>query len=164
MTNYHRFYDFKIEDTNAGYFEIKDDGSEIYMMAKFKMGDEIYENPFWLKYTGDRVTAYKTGQGDWVDFTTFDEDHYPSSAYPLFLSRVKDELEYIGVNEGKEEVSGRRTLKRDGDEILELQDGKVGRKFRMKDGIPIEINWNGPVSHLKSSLIEAKAGSPLAEE
>jgi hypothetical protein len=52
-------------------------------------------------------------------------------------------------------------LERTGDVITETRQGQLLRQFRMKGDIPIEIDWGGPISTLRDSLVEAKAGSPL---
>ena len=163
-SEYHRFYDFAFADKNAGYFEIRQDKGMIYQNAKFQMGEVTYENPFSLKIEGNRVLAYKMGDGDWVDFTGYPEDNYPESAYPLLLPRVKEELSYFAVSEKDGTIMGRTVLKRTEDLIEETRDGKIVRTFRMKNGVPIEINWGGPVSHLKESLREAVSGSPIDEQ
>ena len=74
------------------------------------------------------------------------------------------ELEYFAVEEGTGNVLGKTVLKRVGEEIHEIRAGKTGRRFRMKNGVAVEINWNGPVSHLKDSLKEAVSGSPISVE
>jgi len=155
------YYDFSFGDKNAGYFEVRQSSGKIYMNAKFEMGGELLVNPFEITYEGEKVLAVRAGDGEWLDFSKFPANHYPTSAYPLLLPRVKDELGYISVEEGSGRIIGEILLKRVGDTIHESKDGKTIRKFRMKDGVAVEIDWGGPVSHLKSSLEEAVKGSPL---
>lgn len=94
----------------------------------------------------------------------YEANHYPTSAYPLLLPRVEDRLVYISIDEGTGEINGETVLERSGDTITETHRDAVIRRFRMKDGTPIEIDWGGPISTLHETLAEAKAGSPLEWE
>jgi hypothetical protein len=91
----------------------------------------------------------------------YEANHYPTSAYPLLLPRVEEKFVYISVDEGTGEIAGETMLERTGDVITETRQGQLLRQFRMKGDIPIEIDWGGPISTLRDSLVEAKAGSPL---
>ncbi len=160
----HDFHDFRFGDRNAGYFEIRDDGSEIFMNAVFEMKGERYENPFGVRYEHDRVLAFRMGDGDWVDFATYPANHYPTSAYPLLLRRLQDRLEYQAVEEGTGDVLGKTLLERVGDTVTETRNGKVVRKYVLRDGKPVEIEWGGgAVSHIAESYEDAVKGSPFEE-
>lgn len=164
MQEAHYFYDFKLDDDNAGFFEIKIESNEIYQNVKFKNGNEIYENPFFLKLEKDQVIAFKKGDGTWVNIKDYKENHYPSSAYPLLLPKVKDRLEYFQINEATGNVEGLTILERAGDTINEYRDQKLLRSFKMTDSTPVEINWGGACSKMRSSFEEALAGSPLVRQ
>jgi hypothetical protein len=161
MDSYQLNYDFKIEPENAGYFTITSDEGDITMLAKFVVDGEIHENLFELKHDGLNVTAYKTGNNEWQSMQDCDTNRYPSSAYPLLLPRVEQRLVYISIDEGTGEIAGETMLERTGDVITETRRGQLIRQFKMKDEIPIEINWGGPISTLHETFTAAKQGSPF---
>ena len=157
-----RFYDFRFGEQPAGCFEITDDGNEIRMNAVFVMKGERYENPFALRYIGDRVTSYRTGDGPWM---TVPPDCHPTSAYPLLVPRVRDRLVYTAIREGDGSNLGETVLDRDGDTVTETRDGRVVRVFRLDgQGAIVAIDWGGgATSTLRADRRAAVAGSPLAE-
>lgn len=157
-----RFYDFRFGEQPAGCFEITDDGNEIRMNAVFVMEGERYENPFALRYAGDRVTAYQTGDGPW---TAVPPDCHPTSAYPLLVPRVRDRLVYRAIREGDGSDLGETLLVRDGDTVTETRGGTVVRVFGLDgQGGIIAIDWGGgATSTLRVDRRAAVAGSPLAE-
>jgi len=157
-----RYYDFRFGDQPAGSFEITDDGREIRMNAIFEMQGERYENPFALRYTGERVTAYQTADGPW---TVVPADHHPTSAYPLLVPRVRDRLVYRAIREGDGSDLGETLLVREGDTVTETRGGQVVRVFRLDaQGAIIAIDWGGgATSTLRADRRTALAGSPLAE-
>ena len=158
------FYDFRFGDQNAGYFEISDDGSTICMKAVFQMEGERYENPFRVRYERERVLAFKTGDGDWVEMGRYPADHFPTSAFPLLLRRLQDKLEYQAIEEGTGNVLGKTVLERVEDTVTETRDGKVVRRFVLRDEKPIEIEWGGgAVSHIAESYKDAVKDSPFEE-
>jgi hypothetical protein len=162
MHRYQRYYDFKLGQINLGYFTIVRKPGHIMMMAKFETDGEVTENLFELKLDDHHVTAFKIGGGEWQNMDQYGKNHYPTSAYPLLLPRVKELFVYHSIDESTGEVEGERMLERVGDVITESLAGKITRVFQMKDGIPVEINWGGPISTLRDSLKDAKAGSPFA--
>ena len=153
---------FQDRRDNAGYFTIANQPGHITQIATFELEGEIYENVFELKYDGDRVTAFRAGKSEWHSMTAYGTDHYPSSAYPLLLAKAQPRFVYTSINEGTGEVEGETVLERAGDTITESRDGKTVRVFRMADGIPVEIDWGGPISTLCAGLDKAKASSPFA--
>lgn len=154
-----QYYDFVMEGTNAGHFEISDDGAEIHMNAVFMNGGRRYENAFGLRYAGKRVLAYRSGADEWSDCSSLPEDHYPTSAYPILLRhKIKS---YVPIVESSGQLLARTTLKDTGGAVVETRDGAVVRSFAVKDGVVVRINWGGPISTLKDSLTAALAGSPF---
>jgi hypothetical protein len=151
MPSYHHHYDFRFGEENAGTFEICDDGGHITMNACFTLDGELLENPFELKYDGDTLLACKARDEDWVDLTSLPDNHFPSCAYPLLLPRVQDRLEYQAVSDSDGSIQGLTVLTREGNLITETHDGNFQRSFLMEDDIPIEINWNGPISHRRAA-------------
>jgi len=158
-TNY---YDFKMDDKNAGYFKIEESPGLIKMSAVFKMKDKVSVNEFQLKLEEKKVTAYKIGDKDWVNFN-YGTNFYPTSAYPLLVKDVKHKVVYIAVHEGENEVLGATELVRDGDLVTEKRDNKIIRKFWMGGDKIVKIYWGGATSTLKSSLEEAAADTDLAK-
>ena len=141
MDIYVRHYDFKIGGKNAGYYMITSKPGYIVMVAMFTLDGKFYENLFELKHDGHNVTAYKTATVDWQSMELYGANHYPTSAYPLLLAQVKEKYVYIAIDEGTGEIQGETTLERNGEIITETRDGKTLRLFRMKDDIPVEIDW-----------------------
>ena len=161
---YKLYYDFSIGEQNAGYYTINSRPGVITMLAKFMLDGEIYENFFELKHDGDRVTAYRSGEGGWQSMEEFGEDHYPTSAYPLLLGKVKDRYVYQSIDEGSGEVQGETVLVRSGKRIIEKRRHITRRVFWMDGNIPIKIDWGGPVSMLQETPERARMGSPFEVE
>ena len=157
-----RFYDFRFDAQPAGYFEISDDGSEIRMNAVFVMEGERCENPFALRYRGDRVLAYQIGDDAWQEVPP---DAYPTSAYPLLVPRVRDRLVHRAIREGDGGDLGETLLVRTGDTVTETRAGQVIRVFTLDaQGTIVAIDWGGgATSTLRADRAAAMAGSPVAE-
>ena len=159
-----RFYNFYRGEKNQGYYYVKQTDDSLFSQAKFMLEDsELFTNTFHLKIDQGRVVSYKYRDDDWVDFRSHPADHYPTSAYPLLLSRaVIEPYTYIAIYEGEGSVLGETTLTADGDDIIETRDAQVKRRFMMRDGVPVMINWGGPISHLCQDAKEAVNGSEVA--
>ncbi|MBA3685862.1 MAG: hypothetical protein H0W72_11570 [Planctomycetes bacterium] len=159
-----RSYDFRFGTENAGYFEISDTGREITMNAVFAMDGQTYENPFAVRHDGQRVTAYRCGDGEWQALPP-GSDKYPTSAYPLLVPRVRDRLTYVAINEGSGEEHPDTELVRTGGIVTESRGGKVSRVFHVDAERGIwKIEWGGgAVSELRAGKAEALAGSPIRE-
>jgi hypothetical protein len=157
------FYDFTLNDQNRGYSYLRFDEKHLYSFTRFLVeDDEIYTNIFSLRLDGERVLACRHGDAEWADLNGQPDDHYPTCAYPLLLSRVTSTgYTYVQVSCDDGEVIGEALLSRAGDDIVETVDGKVHRRFTMRDGVPIRIDWGGAVSHLCATADEAAAGSGL---
>ncbi len=162
VTSPTRFYDFRFGEQPAGYFEITDDGDEIRMNAVFAIDGEVCENPFTLRYAGDRVTAYQIGDGPWQ---VVPPDRYPTSAYPLLVPRVRERMVHQAIREGDGSDLGETVLVRDGDIVTETRGGQVVRVFRLDaQGAIVAIDWGGgATSTLRADRAAAVAGSPLAK-
>ena len=156
------YYDFKMDNKNAGYFMIEEKPELVKMSAVFKMDEEISVNEFQVKIEENRVTAYKIGENDWIDFN-YGINFYPTSAYPLLVKNVRNKVVYIAVHEGKNEVLGATELIRKGDIVTEVRDNKVVRKFWLDGNKIIKIDWGGATSTLKDTLEQAAQGTGLAK-
>ena len=121
------FYDFRINEKNLGYFEIRFEKNQIYQNVKFQDGDEVYENPFYLKLDSGKLVAFKKADRDWVPTQRYGENHFPSSAYPILLAQVTQRLEYFQINEASEEVEGIVILERTGTVINEYHNQELRR-------------------------------------
>ncbi len=156
------FYDFRLHDTPCGYSYLRVSADQLLSVTRFRISDdEIYTNRFALKLDDDRVIALKYGDQDWVDFV-FPKGHYPSCAYPLLLPKVTTEpFDYIQVAESELSIVGPTSLLREGDDIVEMQSGKVMRRFTMKAGIPVRIDWGGAISVLHESAAASAQASGL---
>ncbi len=158
-----QYYDFRIGHENAGYFAITDTGSEVAMIAMFTLQGETSENPFGYRYTGDRVTAYRTGARDWTTMPPGD-NRFPTSAYPLLLRGLAEQRTYLAINEGTGENLGETELVRVDDVVTESRKGRTIRVFHLdaKGRIAV-IDWGGgATSTLRADKREACAGSPFA--
>ncbi len=94
-----RYYTFAFGDINAGWYEINEEDGEISENATFMLEGRLTVNRFSLRQVDGKVTAYRVGDGDWID----DPDPsrcYPTSAYPLLVPQVVDRLAYTGLHEG----------------------------------------------------------------
>lgn len=156
------YYSFAIGGIGVGWFEIADDGEEIRMCATFEMGGERYDNPFALRYDGDRVLAWRAGGDDWTD-NPEPERLYPSCAYPLLVPLVVEALRYDQVVEGSGEIVAGVVLQRAGDQVTESKLGVPARRFWFDHaGTIVRIDWGGALSELRDGPDAAKAGSPFA--
>lgn len=146
------YFTFEIDGQKVGYYEESDGGSEYYMNAFISMDGQLFENPFWIKYDGLKVSAYKYGDVDYIQFDQA-EGVYPSSALMILARSLKDgeQLDYQSFHEGRGEVIGPAKLVREGNRITEMVAGKPGRYVVLKDGKPIEYGWGGTA---KSSRVE----------
>ena len=159
MKNGTYYYDFRINEKNLGYFEIKIENDQIYQNVKFQDGNDIYENPFFLKLKFGEIVAFKKANRDWVSIREYGDNHFPSSAYPILLTQIIDRLEYFQVNESNGEVEGKVVLEKAGPIISEYRQGKLIRSFRMENELPVEINWGGAISRIKKTFAEAAEDS-----
>ena len=157
------FYIFKVNGENRGYSYLRLDQKRLLSYTRFLMeNDEIYTNVFVLKLNGERVLACKHGLADWVDFSDQPHHHYPSCAYPLLLTRVASQpYTYMQISEDDGAAIGETTLWRDGADLVETRNAKEYRRFTMRNGIPIKINWGGAISILCKSAEEATEGSSI---
>ena len=155
------YYDFRINQKNLGYFEIRFQKDQIYQNVKFHDAAEVYENPFYLKLEAGKIVAFKKGDRDWIPLEKYGANYFPSSAYPLLLGQVSDRFEYFQINEESGEAEGRVVLEKSGSIINEFRERKLIRSFVMENDFPVEINWGGAVSKIKKSFAEAIAGSPF---
>jgi antitoxin PrlF len=125
-------YDFRIDGQDVGGYIIEDDGTEIRQWVRFHTEDgDRFENQYLVRYSGDRVLAYKMGDDDWVDCSE-PEKHYPTAAYPL-LVRYRIES-YMAIDEETGEVRP-RSLEYTGDRVIERQGHETVRTFEFRDGI-----------------------------
>lgn len=155
------YYDFRINGKPVGYFEWWEEEDLLYQNAVFEVEGHVRRNPFWLKHKGGTITAYRVADGEWTGMPDSKEELFPTSAWILLLRRVEDQLEYTEFHEGSSEVVGPVLLKKEEGLVVESRGGKVIRRFRMENGLPVWIDWGGATSELKASRAEALAGSPL---
>lgn len=157
------FYNFKFDGKNQGYSYLRFDQNSLLSFTRFLAeNDEVYSNVFLLKLSGEKVLACKHGDAGWVDFSNHPPHHYPSCAYPLFLSKVaSDRYTYVQISEDDGSIFGETVLSWNGDDIVESRDAVEYRRFTMRNGIPIKINWGGAISHLCKTADEAIEDSGL---
>ena len=159
------YFSFEIGDQKVGYYEEEDDGSVFYCNALMEMEGEKYENPFWVKYEGTRILAYKFGDGDFIDLDQ-PAGVYPSAALNILVRGMADgeTRTFTSFNEGKGEVVGQGTVTRSGERIEETLDDKPWRYVVLNDaGNIVEYGWGGnALSRKVGSLAEAKADTAFA--
>ncbi|MEM7118572.1 MAG: hypothetical protein AAF614_39505 [Chloroflexota bacterium] len=157
------FYNFQMGEQNRGYYYLRHEATSILSYTRFFIGEsEIFINIFRLKVAGDKVVSFQYHSDPWVDFMGYPDDHYPSSAYPLFIEKALSEpYRYTAVYEGDNSILGETLLTPQGNEILETRDGQLMRRFTMQGATPTAIDWGGPVSHLCANAEAAIAGSGL---
>ena len=140
------YFTFEIDGKKCGYYEESDEGGVLYANATMEMQGEKFSNPFWVKYEGDKVLAYKFADGEYIDFKEA-ENVYPSSATRLLLRKMneqkKDILAYTFFNEGEGKAGAKITLKRNGKRIEEYTGDKIGRYFVFADDKIVEYCWSG---------------------
>lgn len=162
MSDY--YYNFKMGEENRGYYYLYHDEETMFSYTRFLIAeDEIFINIFRLKLAGEKILACQYRTDDWVDFTNRPANHYPTSGYPLFLSKaLKEPFVYTAVYEGDGSIFGETTLTPVDNVIQETRDGKLMRQFTMENGIPVAIDWGGPISYLCADATEAVRDSGLA--
>jgi len=156
-----RYFNFEIDNQKCGYYEQSDDGAEFYCNAVMVMNGDAFENPFWIRYEDRRVTAYRFEDGDYIPFDQ-PEGVYPTSAFSLLLRLMgdRDELTYTAFHEGRGEIAGEVTLRRNGDRIEEFAGDEPARYAVMNGDEVIEYGWGGAARSVRvNSLEEAKAGT-----
>lgn len=88
--------------------------------------------------------------------------HYPSCAYPLFLTKVTTApYRYRQVSEDDGAFCADVTLSWEDNDIVEYRHDKEMRRFTMLDGVPIRIDWGGAISYLCRTSEEATQASGL---
>jgi len=155
------YYTFEIEGKKVGYYEEKDEDGVLYCNARMEMNGEKFENPFWIKHDMGNISAYKLGDGDYIEFKE-KEGVFPSSAISLILSKVKPGtmLTYQIFNEGEGKVTGTATLEMTGNKIEEKMNGKLKRYFIMENGKVKTYCWGGTaLSHKVLNKEEATKGT-----
>lgn len=157
------YYNFQMGEQNRGYYFLRHEDELLFSYTRFYLDEnEIFTNIFQLKIQQDRVLAFKYRSDEWVDIIGYSADYYPSSAYPLFLSKaLQAPYTYTAVYEGDNTLLGKTLLTPTGNDIIETRDGKFLRRFTMKNNIPIAIDWGGSVSRLCANAAEAIADSGL---
>ncbi|SHI55291.1 hypothetical protein SAMN02745181_0372 [Rubritalea squalenifaciens DSM 18772] len=159
------YYSFEIDGVKVGYFEYEDRDGILYQRACLAVNGERQEFPFWVKYLGTTISAYKSGNGDYVSLPG-DSEAVPSSALMLFLDKIctGDDLRLPVINEGSGEISGEASFIREGDKIQVLLDGKPDKHFILQGGRIVEFGWGGQaVSRLMPSKEAAVTGTAWAE-
>lgn len=150
------YYDFRIDGRNAGYYYLKIDASHLRSHTRFRVDDTIQVSLFEVRHDGERALAYRCADAPWIDLADYPADHVPTSAYPILLPRAIDRpLVYTAILEGDGLFLPETVLAPSGDEIVESRGGRVVRRFTMRDGVPVQIDWGGPVSHLRDNVDEA---------
>lgn len=160
----HLFYNFCFGNRNKGYYYLRQTKDSLFSKSQFFLEKgELYTNIFELKLNADKVLAYKHQEGAWIDFRSRSENHYPSSAYPLILSKAMlKPFAYQAVSEHNDSSLGETVLSFNKGEMIEKRAAKVTRRFVMQHEIPVTIDWGGPISHLCKDAHEAVEGSGLA--
>ena len=161
---------------NYGFYYLSHQDGRIYSHTEFNTPDGIYRNIFNLKIKESTVIAYKHNDGPWVDVQ---ENHFPTSAYPLLLPKVGNEpLRYLCISEDTGELIGEAVLTRqvndEAIDIVETVQHKVMRRFTMaieaktKEAeshpelpsfLPKSIDWGGAKSFLCRDEAEAVQGT-----
>ena len=143
MTSY---FTFEIDGERVGYYEESESDGEVVSNARMVIEGEAYENPFGIRHRDGRVTAYRFGDSDWIDFDEA-EDVFPTSALPLLVSRAlaTGELRYVQFLEGEGRVGEEARLEAGEDGVIqESVAGRLGRRVVVgDDGIVIEYGWGG---------------------
>lgn len=157
------FYTFCFEGKNQGYYYLKQTKDNLLSETKFYQANgELYINTFQLTLEQAQVTAYKYRDREWVDFRAYPKNYFPTSAYPLLLSKaLKKPYTYTAVSEHNDSVAGELVLTKRDNEILETKAGTVLRRFVMKDDLPVIIDWGGPISQLCNNSSEAVKDTDL---
>lgn len=157
------FYNFIFDGNNQGYSYLYLSSEKLVSYTRFLTEENtIYSNSFVLKLEGENILACKHGDADWVDFSNQPAHHYPSCAYPLFLTKVTTEpYNYRQVSEDDGSFCADMRLLWQGDDIVEYHRDRETRRFTMLDGVPIRINWGGAMSHLCRTSEEAIQGSGI---
>ena len=148
------YYSFEIDGKKCGYFQIENKGGIIASNAFIEMDNEKFENPFWVKYVGEKIIEYKFGDSEkWESLESFPANTYPSSALELLVGRLKDgeSLTYDMLSEGDKKVKKDVKLIRKGAQVDEIIEGKIKRYVVLGDkGKIIEYGWGGTA---KSKLV-----------
>ena len=157
------FYDFCFGGENRGYYHLQQTDTVLYSETKFHQPNgELYVNTFTLQLEGDKVLAYQYRDEAWVDFRAQPKHIYPTSAYPLLLPKaLNDPYVYTAFSEHDGSVLGETVLTKKGQDITEVRQGNTVRRFTMRGGTPIYIDWGGPISYLCKTKEEAVKGTKL---
>ncbi len=156
------FYDFRLNGTACGYSYLGYSDDRLLSVTRFRISEnDVYTNRFELKLAENQVVALKYGDQDWTAFA-FPAGYYPSCAYPILLPFVTElPFDYIQVAEADLSIVGQIRLQWNGDDIVETQAGQETRRFTMRNGVPMRIDWGGALSVLHESAASAVAGSGL---
>ena len=157
------YYSFIIDGEKVGYYEVEDRDGILYQNAFMTMNGDSFENPFWVKHQNGKITAYRFGDEDWVNLSTFPANTYPTSAFELLAKRLADGevFEHGRINEGKGIVTGTARLERKGNTVRELVDGKSGRYLMLDESNAVtEYGWGGSAKSVKvANKTEALEGT-----
>ena len=141
------YYSFLIDDHKVGYFEMDFQQNIIYQNARMTIDGTSFDNPFWLKIGDDqRILAFKYDAGSWHDLSSYPDHAYPTCAFLFLVRRIAEgeSLEYSAINEGKNLVTGKAVITRQGQTITETVNGTAGRYVKLGDSSSImEIGWGG---------------------
>ena len=148
------YYSFEIDGKKCGYYQTENKNGIISMNAFFEMDKEEFENPFSVKYVGEKIIEYKFGDSEkWETLETFPPNTFPSSAFDLLVGRLKDgqSLIYDKLSEGDKKITKNVKLIRKGGQVVEIIEGKVTRYAVLGDNDKIiEYGWGGTA---KSKLV-----------
>ncbi|GEM_PF-2864232 len=160
------YYTFEIEDQHIGYYSEVREKDLFKSVAFMKMGGKWYDNSFWLRLEGERITGYTFTGEDWFDFEQ-DPDVFPTSALPLLIPKVLNEetgeFTYRQFIEGEHAVGKTAVLKLEGrDVIVEYVDGQPHRKIFLNGNSVQEYQWGGTAKSIRCATeADAKKGLNL---
>jgi hypothetical protein len=157
------YYTFILDGKPSGYFEIEDKDGVIYSNAFIHMGNDKFENPFWVKYAGETITEFKFGDEKWRKLSDYPANSYPTAAFEILIRRIKDgaDFTYDQITEGNNQITHGVIIKRVGNRYTEWVGGKSGRYIVTNPASKIiEYGWGGTAKSLLSeSREQAMAGS-----
>ncbi|MEM7362832.1 MAG: hypothetical protein AAF525_02305 [Pseudomonadota bacterium] len=156
------FYSFEAGGEHIGVSYLRITSRRLLSVTRFLESEgSIYTNRFDLELDDGRVRAIQQGDGPWTNLMDLPDDHYPSSAYPLLLPRVRDTFVYTQVSDSDGSPVAVTRLVKETDDIVEYQNGQVRRRFTMNGDTPTRIDWGGAYSTLRADAGSAQGDSGI---
>jgi hypothetical protein len=156
-------FDFRFGDENAGYQVYEQLPERLAIRTRFMLDAEVFEASHEVELEDGRPLRFRADDGEWFAAADYEGEVWPTAGVPLLLERMHadglDRLDYQAIDESTGQNLGLTQLRREGDWIVEEQDGEITRRFQVDEVGLLRADWDGPISTRCASAAEARAGS-----